>query len=164
MKKVLAVFCMGITALVMSCGEDSPTGGGGPAETDLIGKWAFSTMHSVGTVHISFPPIMDTTMNIDSTSTFAGNDDWLDLKSDKSYQLSVVDPTMGTNDETGTWTLNGSALTMISSGTPADTTTVTVSVSGTSGTFSMVESSTETDPSGATITYNVTATISATKQ
>lgn len=165
MKKAVALFCIGIAAVMISCGDKSPTGGGGgPSETDLVGKWTFNTVHSVGTVRMQIPSVIDTTENVDSTTTCSGGDDWVDVKADKSYQLSVNDPTMGSNAETGTWTLSGSTLTMISTGN-TDTTVLTVSVSGTSGSFTRTESSTETDPTmGMTITYNVTATISATKQ
>jgi hypothetical protein len=70
--------------------------------------------------------------------------------------------TGGSPSDTGTWSLSGSNLRLIS--TSGDTTNLSVSVNGNSGTFVNTMSERTDLGGGAYIQMNMAATVSATKQ
>jgi hypothetical protein len=153
-----------LAAVVMIWGCSPATSVKAPTTAELIGKWVFTSIHETmtETIHYGIPGAHDSTMRMDSTLTLSGTANYLQLNADITYSFTM--PAMGASAESGTWSLSGSSLRMISSTT--DTTNLSVSVSGNNGTFVNSKSERTDIPTvpGAYIQMSETVTVLGTKQ
>ena len=151
MKKPAGIaIVFGIAFVLLSCSDDK---GNGPSYTvdQLVGMWMVHTYSMNGTIDVdgtvaSDPPIpFDTTVVIDSTNPVDPPQP-LQLNADSTYQGAVftyLDSLLAANQITfveqptgsGRWWVAGNALHLESQGA-ADTTVLTVSLTGNEATFS----------------------------
>ena len=158
---VLGLF---LTACEPGGGSTTPV-----AAADLIGKWLYRSEVAKGTLKshgVIAGQTIDTTMSLDSTTTYTGNTYYMEFKADNTYTSNS--PDMGEAKvsaqapiENGTWSVSGAILTTITAD-KKDTTKVNVAISGTTLTGTMVidESSTY---EGITYTTHADITITMAK-
>ncbi|MCX7725674.1 MAG: hypothetical protein N2053_02365 [Chitinispirillaceae bacterium] len=140
MKKELCVVVFLSFVFFVSC-NNNPSGS--VSEDALIGKWTFTK--EVVNVNITASGM---SMKMDTTIVFSGNNDYVEFKNDHTYYLTIDEDLelmkkkigkdkeimMGeATTETGTWSLSGNSLKIISD--VGDTTTFTVSINGSNATF-----------------------------
>lgn len=155
--KAITAGIFGLGLMFAGCNS---TDGGGAAitEADLQGKWTITTTHEKGTEKTTEGG-QTTTKNVDTTTTMPAGSS-IEFKADKTLAITMGFPI------TGTWKLSGAnTVTTIVSffGLAADTSDMTVTISGTQGTFVSHDVDTEED-GGATIVSDLVTTIKATKQ
>lgn len=165
---VLALVAVVAGVMIWGCSKSS-TGPSAPSTAELIGKWVFSSVHITGsnTIHLGMG-IPDSTIHTDTAITFSGSANYAQLNADMTYSMKM--PGMASMpgaqvSDSGTWSLAGSSLRMIS--TAGDTTNLGVSVSGNSGTFVDISSQrivVPGMPQGSYIQSSMTATMLAAKQ
>ncbi|MDB5050027.1 MAG: hypothetical protein JWO30_3098 [Fibrobacteres bacterium] len=117
-------------AVVMGLFLAACNSGGGStapiASGDLIGKWFYRKAVTKGTIKTSFTigtQKYDTTEVLDTTATYTGSVNYIEFKSDNTYNSNRPDnPGIGAPKasavaalENGTWTTSGSTLTLVSS-------------------------------------------------
>jgi hypothetical protein len=137
-----------------------------PSVSDIVGKWTITQSHDIITtqVHRS-DSLPDSTFTRDTTITASGTDDFARFDSSMTYRIQTDIATFGVygpKSDSGTWSLSGSSLQMISINR-TDTTTVSANVTGKNGTF--VFTSTTIYPIvSIRITISTEAIISSVKQ
>ncbi|HUI92834.1 MAG TPA: hypothetical protein VLX68_11360 [Chitinivibrionales bacterium] len=164
--QVLALSAVVAGIMLWGCSNSTGTGPAALTTTEMIGKWVFNSLHETGTttMHLGIPGIPDSTFHVDSTVTLSGGANYAQLYSDMTYasKMPAITSTGGSSSDTGSWSLSGSNLRLIS--TAGDTTNLSVSVSGNNGTFVNTTSERMDLGNGAYVQTNMTATVSATKQ
>lgn len=166
---VLALVAMVAGIIIGGCSQSS-TGPSAPSTADLIGKWIFSSviMKGTTTIHLGITGVPDSTYQTDTTITFSGTANYAQLYADMTYatQMPGMASTGAPVSDTGTWSLSGSSLRLIS--VSNDTTNLSVSVSGKNGTFVNVTSQRLNNPTGilpgSYYQIAMTTTMSALKQ
>lgn len=125
-KKLLAACMLGLGLVAMGCNGDGDGGlGPAPSNDELIGTWYLREVATKGTITMKFPPLFDTTINIDTVETYTGTTYYIEFKADKTYVTNSPDSDVtpdfefefekrsaGSVQETGTWSLSGSTLTL----------------------------------------------------
>lgn len=124
-------------ALFLNCG-DKGTSVSPPTVSDLVGKWIITQNHVIMTTQIHrSDSLPDSTFQRETTITASGTDNYARFDSSMNFRIKTDIATFGVygpKSDSGTWSLSGSALQLISvNGT--DTTNVTAGVSGKNGTF-----------------------------
>lgn len=167
---VLALVALVTGVMIWGCSQ-STTGPSGPSTAELIGKWVFSSVHVTGTtlMHFGVPILPDTTIHTDTTITMSGNANYAQFNADMTYSSQMPATASlggGSVADSGTWSLSGSNLRLLSAS--GDTTNLSVSISGNNGTFVNSTSQREDNPTGTLpgsyIQSTMTSTVHATKQ
>ncbi len=113
--------------LLAACNDDDDDGGRAATAAEIQGKWYLRQMDADGSAIIK-SALLDTTLKLDTTATYAGTEYYAHFKSDSTYEfrqpdfdptgLSKLLPGGGSDSatmETGKWRLSGTTLTTISS-------------------------------------------------
>lgn len=138
--RLAGIFAMGL--LLAAC-----NGGGGTAvnEGDLIGKWTLTKQASKGYMKTTINGT-ETTRNIDTSRTYAGDTYYAEFKENKTYVANIPPPLLfgglgrvgiAAAPDSGTWSVAGGTITCLSgSGAYQDTLKLSADISGKSATFS----------------------------
>jgi hypothetical protein len=155
-------------ASLVGCGDNS-TAGNPPTVDDIVGKWIIAQSYAVikTTIHYS-DSLPDSTYQRDTAITVSGTDNFAQFDSAMNYTIQTNPLTLGLYGPasgTGTWSLSGSLLRMISTSS-GDTTDMNVGISGNNGVFVYNSTTIFAMPnfSDFRITRAITLTISAKKQ
>jgi hypothetical protein len=153
LKHVLTVFAVVAGVFLWGCGQ-SATGPAPVTEAQVVGTWNPSSMHVHMVMTTNIPGTQN--MTIDTTETNSPGD-YLQFNSDHTFTSNSS--STGGPPSSGTWSLSGNTLKLISS---PDTMIMTATINGKSGTF--VSTQTQSSTQGAyTVTETITVTIYATK-
>ena len=153
LKHVLTVFAVVAGVFLWGCSQ-STTGPAVVTEAQVIGTWNPTSMHEHMVMTMNIPGTQPVT-----TDTTVANSPGDHLQFNSNHTFTSNGSGTGSPPSSGTWSLSGNTITLISS---TDTMTMTATINGKSGTF--VSTQTQSFSQGAyTVTETMTVTIYATK-
>ena len=159
-----------VTGLVLAACNSGTDSAAPVAAGDLVGKWFYrheTTKGSIKSHYVLAGKAYDTTVVLDHDTAYTGTTYYMEFKADNTYSSNSPDDEVEmektsavSSMETGTWSLSGATLTMISS--DSNTAKINIAVSGTTLTGSVAFDSTAT-ANTTTITTHMNSTLTLSK-